>query len=128
MPLRELLSAKLSRGKVECRLSFHAAAARAERERVVLGEPHPREHAAADGVDPREDGVAPLVVDGARGVATQARGFRKLAIEPAVDHVGCCDRGEGDFTLAADAPHLIAGAQGAFTLGTAVALVMSVEH
>ncbi len=30
MPLRELLSARLSRGKVECRLSFNAAAARAE--------------------------------------------------------------------------------------------------
>ncbi len=34
MPLRELLSAKLSRGKVECRLSFHAAAARAEQLQV----------------------------------------------------------------------------------------------
>jgi len=30
MPLRELLAAKLSRGKVECRLAFNAAAARAE--------------------------------------------------------------------------------------------------
>ena len=30
MPLRELLAAKLSRGKVECRLSFNAAAARAD--------------------------------------------------------------------------------------------------
>jgi uncharacterized protein (TIGR00255 family) len=30
MPLRELLSARLSRGKVECRLSFNAAAARAD--------------------------------------------------------------------------------------------------
>ncbi|MFN4324634.1 MAG: YicC/YloC family endoribonuclease [Azonexus sp.] len=30
MPLRELLSARLSRGKVECRLSFNPAAARAE--------------------------------------------------------------------------------------------------
>ena len=30
MPLRELLSSRLSRGKVECRLSFNAAAARAE--------------------------------------------------------------------------------------------------
>lgn len=30
MPLRELLSARLSRGKVECRLSFNAAAAKAE--------------------------------------------------------------------------------------------------
>lgn len=30
MPLRELLAAKLSRGKVECRLSFNAAAAKAE--------------------------------------------------------------------------------------------------
>lgn len=30
MPLRELLSARLSRGKVECRLSFNAAAARSE--------------------------------------------------------------------------------------------------
>jgi uncharacterized protein (TIGR00255 family) len=30
MPLRELLAARLSRGKVECRLSFHAAAARAD--------------------------------------------------------------------------------------------------
>jgi len=30
MPLREMLAAKLSRGKVECRLSFNAAAARAE--------------------------------------------------------------------------------------------------
>ena len=30
MPLRELLSARLSRGEVECRLSFNAAAARAE--------------------------------------------------------------------------------------------------
>ncbi len=30
MPLRELLASRLSRGKVECRLSFNAAAARAE--------------------------------------------------------------------------------------------------
>ncbi len=30
MPLRELLAAKLSRGKVECRLSFNVSAARAE--------------------------------------------------------------------------------------------------
>lgn len=30
MPLRELLAARLSRGKVECRLSFNAAAAKAE--------------------------------------------------------------------------------------------------
>ncbi len=30
MPLRELLASKLSRGKVECRLSFNAAAARAD--------------------------------------------------------------------------------------------------
>ncbi len=30
MPLRELLSAKLSRGKVECRLAFNAAAARGD--------------------------------------------------------------------------------------------------
>jgi uncharacterized protein (TIGR00255 family) len=30
MPLREMLAARLSRGKVECRLSFNAAAARAE--------------------------------------------------------------------------------------------------
>ena len=30
MPLRELLAAKLSRGKIECRLSFNAAAARAD--------------------------------------------------------------------------------------------------
>lgn len=30
MPLRELLAARLSRGKVECRLSFNAAAARAD--------------------------------------------------------------------------------------------------
>ncbi len=30
MPLREMLSARLTRGKVECRLSFNAAAARAE--------------------------------------------------------------------------------------------------
>lgn len=30
MPLRELLAARLARGKVECRLSFNAAAARAE--------------------------------------------------------------------------------------------------
>lgn len=30
IPLRELLSSKLARGKIECRLSFHAAAARAE--------------------------------------------------------------------------------------------------
>ncbi len=30
MPLRELLSARLSRGKIECRLSFNAATARAE--------------------------------------------------------------------------------------------------
>lgn len=30
MPLRELLAVKLSRGKVECRLAFNAAAARAE--------------------------------------------------------------------------------------------------
>jgi len=30
MPLRELLSARLSRGKVECRLSFNAATAKAE--------------------------------------------------------------------------------------------------
>jgi uncharacterized protein (TIGR00255 family) len=30
MPLRELLAAQLSRGKVECRLAFNAAAARAE--------------------------------------------------------------------------------------------------
>lgn len=30
MPLREMLSARLSRGKIECRLSFNAAAARAE--------------------------------------------------------------------------------------------------
>lgn len=30
MPLRELLAARLSRGKVECRLNFNAAAARAE--------------------------------------------------------------------------------------------------
>jgi len=30
MPLRELLAARLSRGKVECRLAFNAAAARAE--------------------------------------------------------------------------------------------------
>ena len=30
MPLRELLAAKLSRGKIECRLSFNAAAAKAD--------------------------------------------------------------------------------------------------
>jgi uncharacterized protein (TIGR00255 family) len=30
MPLRELLASRLSRGKVECRLAFNAAAARAE--------------------------------------------------------------------------------------------------
>jgi len=30
MPLRELLAAKLSRGKIECRLSFNAAVARSE--------------------------------------------------------------------------------------------------
>ena len=30
MPLREMLSARLSRGKVECRLTFNAAAARGE--------------------------------------------------------------------------------------------------
>ena len=30
MPLREMLSARLTRGKIECRLSFNAAAARAE--------------------------------------------------------------------------------------------------
>lgn len=30
MPLRELLASKLSRGKVECRLSFNAAAARTD--------------------------------------------------------------------------------------------------
>lgn len=30
MPLRELLAAKLTRGKIECRLSFNAAAARSE--------------------------------------------------------------------------------------------------
>lgn len=30
IPLRELLAARLSRGKVECRLSFNAAAARAD--------------------------------------------------------------------------------------------------
>ncbi len=30
MPLRELLAARLNRGKVECRLSFNAAAARAD--------------------------------------------------------------------------------------------------
>ena len=29
MPLRELLAARLSRGKVECRLSFNATASRA---------------------------------------------------------------------------------------------------
>jgi uncharacterized protein (TIGR00255 family) len=30
MPLREMLSARLSRGKVECRLTFNAATARGE--------------------------------------------------------------------------------------------------
>ena len=34
MPLRELLAARLSRGKVECRLSFNASAARAEQLQV----------------------------------------------------------------------------------------------
>ena len=64
----------------------------------------------------------------ARGIATQPGRFRKLAIQPAVDHVRRGHRGERHFTLTTDVPHLVTGAQGTFTLGTAVALVMSVEH
>src|SRR5574343_1175024 len=62
MPLRELLSARLTRGKVECRLSFNAAAARAE-QLQLNGELLASLHSLGAQVRARMPEAAPLSVN-----------------------------------------------------------------
>ena len=62
MPLRELLSAQLSRGKVECRLAFNAAAARGE-QLTLNAELLATLGALNDGVRAQLPAAAPLTVN-----------------------------------------------------------------